>query len=354
MQRQNAALGCEALIEQDSFFQISKSFKSAKATARASRTRRLGIDSQFYVNRGHILGAMKRRTWFLAIFVAMVAALIALAQSPVKRPVITGVAHVALKANDADAAVKFYGQDLGFQQLTPLQFKVNDHQYIVITRETLTDADDRLSHIAFETANAKQLRDYLASKGVKAPASVGPDQDGNVSFFITDPEGHQVEFVEYRKGSRQSRQFGKLFGDTRVSERIIHAGFLVSDRAAEDALYKDILGFDVMWHGGKTGTSDDWIDMRVPDGDDWLEYMCNVKNPSAKTRGVMNHLALGASSVETAYNRLLERGATPAEKPKIGRDGKWQLNLYDADLTRAELMEPKPVQTPCCSAFRSR
>jgi hypothetical protein len=37
--------------------------------------------------------------------------------------------------------------------------------------------------------------------------------------------------------------------------------------------------------------------------------------------------------------------------PKIGRDGKWQLNLYDPNLTRAELMEPKPVQPPCCSPF---
>ena len=33
----------------------------------------------------------------------------------------------------------------------------------------------------------------------------------------------------------------------------------------------------------------------------------------------------------------------------IGRDGKWQLNLYDPNSTRVELMEPKPVRTPCCS-----
>jgi hypothetical protein len=40
-----------------------------------------------------------------------------------------------------------------------------------------------------------------------------------------------------------------------------------------------------------------------------------------------------------------------AEKPKIGRDGKWQLNLYDPNGTRAELMEMKPVEKPCCSAM---
>jgi hypothetical protein len=40
------------------------------------------------------------------------------------------------------------------------------------------------------------------------------------------------------------------------------------------------------------------------------------------------------------------------EQPQIGRDGKWQLNLYDPNLTRCELMEPKPVQTPCCSPMK--
>ena len=46
---------------------------------------------------------------------------------------------------------------------------------------------------------------------------------------------------------------------------------------------------------------------------------------------------------------MLARGLKPAEGPKIGRDGKWQLNLYDPNLTRMELMEPEPVQEPCCS-----
>ena len=45
----------------------------------------------------------------------------------------------------------------------------------------------------------------------------------------------------------------------------------------------------------------------------------------------------------------MSRGLNPQQPPKIGRDGKWQLNLYDPNLTRAELMEPKPVQKPCCS-----
>ena len=35
----------------------------------------------------------------------------------------------------------------------------------------------------------------------------------------------------------------------------------------------------------------------------------------------------------------------------MGRDGKWQLNLYDPDDTRIEFMEFTPKEKPCCSEF---
>ena len=36
---------------------------------------------------------------------------------------------------------------------------------------------------------------------------------------------------------------------------------------------------------------------------------------------------------------MMDRGMRPQAPPKVGRDGKWQLNLYDPNLTRSELME---------------
>jgi catechol 2,3-dioxygenase-like lactoylglutathione lyase family enzyme len=278
----------------------------------------------------------------------------------VARPPIIGVAHIGLKTNDLAAARNFYGRDLGFQEPFTLDkatggllltyFKVNDHQYIEVFPELKDEAEDRLSHIAFETTNIRQLRDYLASRGVKVPDTLKLGLDGNISMMIKDPDGHNVELVEYIPGSLHSRNFGKFLPSTRISERIIHVGVMVADRAAADAFYKDILGFREMWHGGKTDDRTDWIDMRVPEGTDWLEYMLNVNNPSPKTRGVMNHLALGVPNIERAAKTLAGRGMQ-TEKPKIGRDGKWQLNLYDPNLTRAELMEPEPVEAPCCSPF---
>jgi len=60
-------------------------------------------------------------------------------------------------------------------------------------------------------------------------------------------------------------------------------------------------------------------------------------------------MAVGVPDIQAGYKTVQSRGLMPAEGPKIGRDGKWQLNLYDANLTRTELMEPKLVQKPCCS-----
>lgn len=278
----------------------------------------------------------------------------------VTRPPIVGVAHIGLKTNDLAASRNFYGRDLGFQEPFTLDkatggllltyFKVNDHQYIEVFPELKDDSEDRLSHIAFETTDIRQLRDYLSAHGVKVPETLKPGLDGNISMMIKDPDGHNVELVQYMPGSLHTRNFGKFLPPTRISDRIIHVGIMVEDRAAADRFYEDILGFREIWHGGKTDTSTDWVDMRVPDGTDWLEYMLNVHNPTPKTRGVMNHLALGVPSVEKAAATLADRGMKN-EKPKIGRDGKWQVNLYDPNLTRAELMEPEPVQTPCCSPF---
>ena len=278
----------------------------------------------------------------------------------VQRPPIIGVAHIGLKTDDMKAAREFYGHELGFQDAFSLDkpsgglmltyFKVNDHQYIEVFPELKSPTEDRLSHIAFETTDIQKLRDYLASRGVAVPNSLSKGLDGNISFMVKDPDGHSVEFVQYMPGSLHRRNFGKFMPATRISQRIIHVGITVQDQAAADRFYRDILGFKETWHGGMKDDRTDWVDMRVPEGTDWLEYMLNAHNPTPRSLGVMHHLALGVPSVAAGYKTVVARGFKP-EKPKIGRDGKWQLNLYDPNGTRVELMEPKPVENPCCSPF---
>ncbi|HMD96518.1 MAG TPA: VOC family protein [Terriglobia bacterium] len=275
------------------------------------------------------------------------------------RPLIVGVAHIALKTSNLASARQFYGHVLGFQEISSLPnpltgrpdgvcFKVNDHQYIEVYPGLKDPSEDRLLHIAFETTNARQLAVYLAGHSVKT-SPLQPDTEGNFSFTLHDIDGHVVEFAEYVPTSLSGRGMGKFLGPERISQRIIHVGVTVGDQAAANRLYQDVLGYRDIWHGGMTDDRTDWVDMRVPDGKDWLEYMLNVHHPSPRTLGVMHHMSLGVPSVAEAYQTAVGRGYQSQEKPQIGRDGKWQYNLYDPDLTRVEVMEPKPVEKPCCS-----
>lgn len=278
------------------------------------------------------------------------------------RPPIVGVAHIGLKVSDLAAADNFYGHVLGFGHfsldkpaggLMLNYYKVNDHQYVEIYPTLRSETEDRMTHFAFETTDLQQLRDYLAAHAITVPATLKPGLDKNLSMMIKDPEGHDVEFVQYLPGSLHSSYFGKLLPDTRVSKRMIHVGVTIHDRDAADRFFRDLLGFKMIWHGGMTDDKSDWVDMRVPDGSDWLEYMLNSHNPTPKQLGVMHHLALGVTDIQAPYQTVLSRGYQPPQPPKVGRDGKRQLNLYDPNLTRVELMEFKPVETPCCSPMLS-
>ncbi len=208
-------------------------------------------------------------TW-IAIFSLVLAAIEpSIAQNAVKsgaitRPPIVGVAHIGLRTDNMAAARKFYTGLLGFQEPFSLNkadgslkltyFKVNDHQYIEVFPELKDPNEDRLSHISFETTDAEQLRAYLASKGVKVPDKLPARGDGDFGFDVTDPEGHTVEFMQYVPGSLHEKAFGKYLPDSRISQHMIHVGFTVKDREAEDHFYRDILGIQtvLVWrHDGQ-------------------------------------------------------------------------------------------------------
>jgi hypothetical protein len=70
--------------------------------------------------------------------------------------------------------------------------------------------------------------------------------------------------------------------------------------------------------------------------------------------GVLDHVSIGVVSVPDSYKKLVAEKRMPAQadkEPKVGKDGKYQLNLYDPDGIRTELMEFHAVEKPCCSPF---
>jgi lactoylglutathione lyase len=281
------------------------------------------------------------------------------AQTAPERPPITGVANIAIRVQNLDAARQFYSGIVGLTEAFEAaqagepspraSFKVNDRQYVEVSPELKSETEDRLISIGFETMDARKLRDYLAAKRIKVPAKILPDPNGNLSFSVKDPDGHSVQFVQYMPGSIHSRNFGKHVSHKRISDHILHVGIRVSDPGRADAFYKDVLGFRLMWKGGRTDTHFDWISMLVPDGDDWVEYMVTDADPTPQQLGVLHHYCLSTLDIQNVYKTVVERGYNPPKPPNIARDGRWLLQLYDSDYTRTELMVRKPVQTPCCS-----
>lgn len=280
----------------------------------------------------------------------------AMAQAP-KRPPITAVAHIALRSSNLDASRQYYAGRLGFGPDWIIRdaaghpvadwYSVNPHQYVELVPGLATADTDRLINIAFETTDACALRRYLAAKGVRVPARVTTDTTGNLSFTVTDPDGHAVEFVQYLPHSALLRRMGRAKHTQAISRHILHVGVIVHDRAAADRFYRDILGFHEFWQGGVTAARLDYVDMRVPDGPDWVEYMLSYGPVTTKRRLSAHHLALEVADVHRSATELIRRGLH-TETPHQGRNGRWQVNFFDPDGTRSELMEPHWTRTPCC------
>ncbi len=275
---------------------------------------------------------------------------VAHSQNTVQRPPITGISHVAFFSSNLDGAKAFYGGLLGLavDQSRPNVYHVGV-QSVELEPLPPNHGHDLISHVALATTDAEGVRKYLASHGVSVPEKVSTGGDGTVWFAMKDPEGNPIEFVQSRPALTGRSP------EVPVSKVMIHAGFVVHDRAVEDKFYKDLLGFHLYWQGGMKDGETDWVDMQVPDGTQWLEYMLvpGTEQPSPRVLGILNHIALGVPEMSETAQLLRSRGWKPTddEKQQIGKDGKWQLNLYDPDGTRVELMEFTPVQTPCCSPY---
>jgi lactoylglutathione lyase len=187
----------------------------------------------------------------------------------------------------------------------------------------------------------RALRAWLEGKGIEAAEPV--IEAGNVSMRLTDPDGHAVEFVQHEAGSPVTRP-AAAESAKRISARLLHVGLTVADTAAADRFYKDVLGFGEIWRGGRTDAATDWINMKVPDGTDYLEYML-VTGPVDRDRlGSAHHMALLVPDIQAALETVRARpgGLDPraVRTPQVGRNRRWQLNLFDPDGSRTELMEP--------------
>lgn len=260
-----------------------------------------------------------------------------------ERPAIKGLAHVALYTHDLEKSRAFYHDLLGFEEPYSLKnpdgsvsmtfFKINEEQYLELSPEK-EPGSDRLNHIALLTNDAEAMRQYLASHGVKVPDHTGLGRIGNSNFMLADPAGHAMEIVQYLPSGWTVGARGKSLPTARISKYLMHAGLNVNKLDAEMNFYRDVLGFQEIWRGSKDGRQLSWINLKAPEGSDYIELMLEKAVP---------HLCLMVPDVAATAKTLKAKNYGGALEVRTGVNRRRQLNLFDPDGTRVELMEPYTI-----------
>ena len=274
-------------------------------------------------------------------------------------PRILGISHVALRVSDLARSRAFYEGLLGLSTAkvdvngTPRMIvTVSERQYIEL--RPVLHGEDRLLHVALETDDIEGLRKALEDRGLPIPPrSLQKNALGDVELALSDPEGNEIAFT--RRIARAVPEAPPAGAP--LSRHILHAGVIATDLAAANRFYGALLGFREIWRGSRSGTELSWTNLQVPDGTEYVELMLFAQKPAAADRGTAHHICLEVSDIEAARARLAERVVALAySRPlevRVGTNRKRQLNLYDPDGTRVELMEPGTVDgqpTPSSTA----
>ena len=296
-------------------------------------------------------------TGLATVFLLTASALSAQEAAPA-RPRITGISHVGYFVSNLPKAIAFWHDFLGYDEEYELNkpdsndvriafIKINDHQHIELFNESPTHPPSMMSHLCFAVDDIEAMRLYLRFKGFDVkPGNGGKTRTGDYAFEIKDPDGLLVEFVQSLPDGFEVKAAGKFMPPTRIADRIYHLGFLVGNSQKSVDFYGNILGFTETWRGGADPKELSWINMRVPDGNDYVEFMLYRTLP-AGSLGTKNHISLVVPDIARAVD-LLE--ARPAYKTygkaleiHIGVNQKRQVNMYDPDGTRVEMMEANTV-----------
>jgi len=287
---------------------------------------------------------MKSKLFYLVALLV----LSALPMNAQEKPEILSISHIAVKASDVEKSVAFYQDFLGYAETGRLKYKddgslmlvfmkVSDTQWLEIFDARRLEKDDRLYQVCFRVADAEAMRSYLAKFNLAVPAKVNIGQIQNLGFTVRDPRNYIIEFQQYTPEGWTMRDQGKFLPATRISDHIGHAGIVVEDLAAAQHFYEDILGLKESWRGSKDGNAISWLHLKLPESSDFVEFMLETN--------VVPHFCLEVPDIEAAKAKLEARPYFPQyDKPmevKIGKNHKRQLNLYDPDGIRVELMETK-------------
>lgn len=264
------------------------------------------------------------------------------------RPKITGISRVVFRTCNLDNTCSFFTDFLGYgrhmpdfaggEQLPSRTIRINDRQRVDLLC-ALPDDVCGLDSFVFETDNSAALRHYLESKGCTvfdAESHIGCIRS---DFWVIAPSGVACGFVQ--RADVPDSDLG--LADRGISQRISHVGFMTPDPKAAMAFFVGVLGFREIWRGGPDPTKVAWVHLELPEGDETIELMLFEKRPDRADMGHMNHICLEVPDVDVVRNTLRTRhlpvGCPEPSPISVGINRKRQVNYYDIDGTRVEIME---------------
>ncbi|MCU0448899.1 MAG: VOC family protein [Bernardetiaceae bacterium] len=112
--------------------------------------------------------------------------------------------HVALHVADVAASVRFYGQVLGLAALPRPDFDfpgawfalgAGHELHLIGGRAAPAQSHSRGTHFALQVADVRAAEAALRARGATC-SPLKPRPDGVLQFFVTDPDGHWIEFCQ--------------------------------------------------------------------------------------------------------------------------------------------------------------
>jgi catechol 2,3-dioxygenase-like lactoylglutathione lyase family enzyme len=177
------------------------------------------------------------------------------AQSTPQAPSLDGIAHIAIRVHNLDAARDFY-KKLGFDEAFALNkkgavyqsfIKIDDRQFIELYPATAKDAEIGFLHLCFESDTLQAVYDDYIARGVTPNFKIRKAGAGNLLFTLKGPmqaTGPQnIEYTQYMPGSRHYSDRGQHLGADRVGTKLISVTLAMQDPASAQDFYLKQLQF---------------------------------------------------------------------------------------------------------------
>ena len=298
-------------------------------------------------------------TELLIIIVVISVGLLLAEKTVVKRPRVLGISHVCYDVSDLSKARVFYNGLLGFEEHKVVAsagtssqvifIAVNNRQYIELLNIEPPPGRGRLNCIAFYTDNVAQMHSYLASRGVNVPEKLSRDEAGELSFRFDDPDGNTIEMVQFTSNNPPLGKSDKSMSSAEISKHLSSVGFPVRSFQKSQQFYSTILGFSEFWNNSAGGEAPRLVNLRVPDGQDYIAYMLYEGGyPSVEQLAVMERSTLIVQDMRKAVSDLKSRSAFATYghdiTAHVAPNNKWAANLFDPEGIRIQLMEPNVAQ----------